>query len=85
MTLVELLVVLTLLGLLAARSAPALTALGPARGTADRWARARAEAIRTGQPVALRDSAGRAARFLPDGQVVRGVGTSLDGRLDAAR
>lgn len=70
-TLVELLVVLVLLGLLAAISAGNLASLRTPEG--DRWAdrvrRARSQAIQRGVPVLVRGDSGW-IRLLPDGQTL---------------
>ena len=79
MTLLELLVVLTLVCLLVGLSALAAGRLGTREGDAaghrDAIAEARAEAVRTGSPVRIRADSGASLLLLPDGRV---VGAHLD-------
>lgn len=71
-TLVELLVVLVVLGLLAAVGAGSMTSLREPQADAQVHAlrRARAQAIQRGVPVLVQSDSGW-TRFLPDGRTVR--------------
>lgn len=85
-TLVELLVVLTILALLGGLSTLAVTSLRAPTGTAERdTIRAlRARAIRTGQAMTVRLES-TPLRFLPDGRVIGGVVDPLTGAWPDAR
>jgi Tfp pilus assembly protein FimT len=88
-TLLELLVVLLLMGLVAAMSAFGLGAAfdSPADPRAGLLARARDSALRTGQAVSVApDSAGGVVLFLPDGRAIgAGVDPLTGAPVDAAR
>lgn len=79
-TLVELLVVLALLGILAAVGAGSMTSpRGPDEDPAIHTVRrARVQAIQRGVPVLVRSDSGW-IRFLPDGRTVGRAGTGGDG------
>jgi Tfp pilus assembly protein FimT len=87
-TLVEMLVVLILLGLVGGMS---VLAVGRLRRPDEperiaRWHRARAAAIRSGQPVAVAGDSGTVVRFLPDGRVIgKGVDPLTGEARDATR
>ncbi len=70
-------VVLLVLGLIGGMGVLAVSRLrpvaAPERVTA--WRRARATAIRTGQPIGVADDSGVVVRFLPDG---RAIGSDVD-------
>lgn len=85
-TLVELLVVLTILALLSGLSAVAVTSLRPPPGAAmrDSVRALRAHAIRTGQGTTVRMDA-TILRFLPDGRVLGGFVDPLTGAWPDAR
>lgn len=75
-TLVELLVALTVLGMLLGLSAFGVGSLRPHPTRSDDVRRAQARALRTGVAITL-DLDGTAMRFLPDG---RAIGAGLDPR-----
>lgn len=89
MTLVELLVVLVLLGLVAGISALGLGTLHEpglaVTSDAKRMSAARAEAIRTGQPVLLQRDSGGPVLYLPEGRAVGGGVDPLTGAPPDAR
>jgi prepilin-type N-terminal cleavage/methylation domain-containing protein len=76
-TLVEMLVVLLVFGLLGGMSVLAVGRLqSPVESEhVATWRRARAAAIRSGQPVAVTGDSGTVVRFLPDG---RALGAGVD-------
>ena len=85
-SLVELLVVLTILALLSGLSAVAVTSLRAPAGTAERDSvrAVRAQAIRTGQAITVRGDS-TVMRFLPDGRVLGGFLDPLTGAWPDAR